>query len=304
MSILTTPTRNWRHRSVRALMESAGCDDPELVVRGKARALVEKAKAMGWSGPPFDPLALASLRGIHLRETTSLFTAEAQLVPMEGNQLLLEFNPNRPSGRKNYTIGHEIAHTFFDDCYEMVHQRTSRRLTADPKDEIEYLCQVAAAEMVMPREDFMAELAKFPGSLKAIFPLCDIFDVSREAAARRFLDLTGIKGALVFLSKRLKPVEQRSSAVGIGQAQSKYRVLYTVPGHGFECYIPKHKSVADDSCIYSLESLNEMEQGFEDWGVRGLGRCLVEALLLPTPKDVEMDPDSPSVVALIRPVLV
>lgn len=302
MSILTTPTRNWRHRSVRALMKSAGCDNPELVVRGKAQALVEKAKAMGWSGPPFDPLVLASLRGIHLRESTSLFTAEAQLIPMDGNQLLLEFNPDRPSGRKNYTIGHEIAHTFFDDCYEMVHQRTSRRLTSDPKDEIEYLCQVAAAEMVMPREDFVAELAKLPGSLKAIFPLCDIFDVSREAAARRFLDLTGIKGALVFLSKRLKPVELRSSAAEKAKLQSKYRVLYTVPGRGFPCFIPKHKSISDDSCIYSLQSLDEMEGAFEDWGVRELGRCLVEALLLPAPKDVEMDPDRPSVVALIRPV--
>jgi hypothetical protein len=283
-------------------MKSAGCDNPELVVRDKAQALVEKAKSMGWSGPPFDPLILASLRGIHLRESTSLFTSEAQLVPIDGNQLLLEFNPDRPSGRKNYTIGHEIAHTFFDDCYEMVHQRTSGRRTSDPKDEIEHLCQVAAAEMVMPHEEFIAELGKLPCSLKAIFPLCDTFDVSREAAARRFLDLAGIKGALVFLSKRLKPVQMQSSAGEMENLLAKYRVLYTVPGHGFSCFIPKHKSVSDNSCIYSLENLDEMEEGFEDWGVRGLGSCLVEAILLPTPKDVEMDPDSPSAVALIRPI--
>lgn len=301
MKLARPTTKEWKHKSVCALMRAAGTNDPQQIVRSKARDLVAKAKAMGWSGPPFDPLVLASIRGIRHRKSSSLFTAEAQLVPISGNQLLLEFNPDRPSGRRNYTIGHEIAHTFFDDCYEMIHQRSTERKVFDPHEEVEHLCQVGASEIVMPYDEFLAEMAKLPQSLRAVFPLCDLFDVSREACSRRFLDLSSVNGVLVFLSKRNKPIELKENANGDELPEPKFRVLYTVGGQDFGCFFPKDKSVSDDSCLYSLETLDEIESGDEHWGIRGLGRCFVEAIRLPTPTTGDLDSGRPTVAALLRP---
>ena len=203
--------RLWTHKSVRALIRFAGGGDPVEIIRSKAREAVAWRKSLGWKGPPFDPLQLASLRGIRVRQAPGLFSVEAQLTPMDGQQLLLEFNPDRPAGRKNFAIGHEIVHTFFDDCYEMVHQRKSNRPTFDPQQEVEHLCH-GAAEIIMPEEDFALDLARLGLSLKAVPELCLRYEASREAVARRMISLSDEPAALVFFSKRLKPLEKRGSA--------------------------------------------------------------------------------------------
>ena len=150
MNVLQSRRRNWQHKSVRALMRAAGGGNPVDIIRVKAQRLVAEAKAINWVGPPYDPVKLASLRGIRVKRSSELFTAEAQLTPLDNRQLLLEFNPDRALARQNYSVSHEIAHTLFDDCYEMVHQRNSSRATFDPEQEVEDLCQIAAAEILMP----------------------------------------------------------------------------------------------------------------------------------------------------------
>src|SRR5260370_41104497 len=203
-------SHNWRHKSIRALIRSADGQDPLEIIRSKSKELVAQAKDLGWKGPPFDPLILASLRGIRVRESSGLFSAEAQLTPIHGHQLLLEFNPDRAPARRNYSISHEIIHTFFDDCYEMVHHRNSNRKTFDPDQEIEHLCQAGAAEILMPEEYFAADLARRYFSLNTVPDLCRRYGASREAVARRMLSLAGRPAALVFFSRRLKPSEKKS----------------------------------------------------------------------------------------------
>ena len=48
----------WTNASVRLL---AGQDDPVEVVLKRAREIVLQAMDQGWSGPPFDPIALSGL---------------------------------------------------------------------------------------------------------------------------------------------------------------------------------------------------------------------------------------------------
>lgn len=285
----------WTHKSVRALVRAAGGGDPEEIIRSKSRALVAEAKAAGWSGPPFDPLALASYRGIMSRESPGLFSAEAQLTPMEGNQLLLEFNPSRSFGRRNFSISHEIAHTLFDDCYTMVHQRKSNPTSFDPQHEVEHLCQVGAAEILMPYEDFVVDAARFPLSLGSVPQLARQYRASREAAARRLLGVSGETGALVFFSRRLKPMEIRSGEI----ADPKMRILYVVPAGDFGMFLPQHKSVPDNSCVYAVGLPDETISAREKWDIPGFGNWFIEVMALPLPDGA--DQTSPSVVALILP---
>lgn len=292
--------RDWRHKSVLSLIRSEGGGDPIEIIRSKARQIVDWAKDNGWSGPPFNPRLLASMRGIRTRESKALFSAEAQLTPMEGDQLLLEFNPNRCSGRKNYSISHELVHTLFDDCFEMVHQRKANRKAFDPEEEVELLCQIGAAEFLMPEEDFRADLETMEFSLRSISPLMKRYDASREAIARRMLSLGERTAALVFLSKRLKPIEiKMAKSHKLPAPEPKMRVLYSVCTGEFPAFLPEHKSAPNDSCVNATDSLDDVVQGFETWDIAGLGSCFVEAIGLPIidPSDLS----TPSVMALIQP---
>ena len=292
--------RIWCHKSVRALVRSAGGGDPIEIIRTRSREVVAWAKRRGWKGPPFDPLMLASLRGIRARESTGLFSTEAQLTPMDGQQLLLEFNPDRAPGRKNYSISHELIHTFFEDCYEMVHHRNSDRVAFDPQQEVEHLCQIGAAEVLMPEEDFSLDLARLGLSLNSVAELCRRCAASREAGARRKIRLTDQAAALVFFSRRLKPVEKKNGSYPVGTAPpKKMRILYSVQTLDFPVFLPQHKSVPDDSCVNTVTVPDDVVCAYEEWGVRGSGRWFIEAMALPIPD--QADESSPSVVALVQP---
>lgn len=298
---LTKRQRTWTHKSVRALIQEEGGGDPIEIVRAKAKGIVRWAKELGWKGPPYNPRELASMRGIRSRESATLFSAEAQLTPMDGDQLLLEFNPNRCTGRQNYSISHELVHTFFDDCFEMIHQRNSNRASFDPKEEVELLCQIGAAELLMPEEDFRADLDAVPFSLESIPPLCWNYDASREAVARRMLALGGRTAALIFLSKRLKPVEIRAlGQPGVVIPEPKMRVLYSTYTEDFPFFLPEHKSAPDSSCVYNLQTPDEVVSAVEIWSLSGYGDCIVEAMALPVPNP--LDTTTPTVMALIQPV--
>ncbi|MBA3353670.1 MAG: ImmA/IrrE family metallo-endopeptidase [Blastocatellia bacterium] len=292
-------TRPWRHKSVRALIRSAGGGDPIDIIRARSKNVVETAKRSGWRGPPFNPLELASLRGIRSRQADGLFSAEAQLTPMEGRQLLLEFNPDRAPARKNYSICHELVHTLFDDCYEMVHQRKSNPQSFDPQQEVEQLCQVGAAEILMPEEDFLADLKQLGLSLSNVPELCQRYEASREAVARRMLTLANETAALVFLSRRLKPSESRGDYLGGFRPQEKLRILYVVQTPDFPAFLPAHKSAPDQSCAYVVSIADNVSQGRECWDVSGFGDWRVEAMGLPVPDPI--DPTSACVMALVLP---
>ena len=202
--------RRWTHKSVLALVRANKKSDPVEVIRCKRRDLVSRAKAQGWNGPPFDPLILASLLGIKCRASRDLFSAEAQLSPQPGRQLLLEFHPDRPDGRRNYSVCHEIIHTFFDDCYELVHQCKTDRDQFDPDQEVETLCQIGASELLMPHEEFASDLGTMAFSLEVVPELVRRYSASREAVLRRMIHLSNRSCAAVFFSKRLSPREKQA----------------------------------------------------------------------------------------------
>ncbi len=59
------------HPSVRALIEASGVANAsgEEAIRIAARALADRALAMGWEGPPFDMDVLASILGLHVERS-------------------------------------------------------------------------------------------------------------------------------------------------------------------------------------------------------------------------------------------
>jgi hypothetical protein len=292
--------RSWTNKSVRALMQRARSDDPERVIRDEAKRLVANAKAAGWSGPPFRPLELASFLGIRSKPAKDLFSDEAQLRPLPGRQLLLEFNPERAAVRQNYSICHEIVHTFFDDCYEIVHNRRSNPKRFGPEEELESLCQIGAAELLMPEAEFRENLGEVDLSLSSVRFFVDRYQASREAVIRRMVDLSDRTCAAVFLSQRLSPREQSGQkSVSNPVIQPRMRILYRTRRNDFPCYLPPHKSAPDDSCVHGAKMVDVVVTQKERWDIPGFGRWKVEAMALPIPDNA--GEDVPSVAVLVVP---
>jgi hypothetical protein len=285
--------RIWRHPSVLGLVEDHGHrDDPVAIIRERARELVAQAKSLGWSGPPFDPRIMASLRDIDFRSYPLPPKQDAFIMPKGDNRLEIVFDPTRPLSRQNFSISHEISHTLFPDGYQMIRYRERDRDRFDPDRELEYLCDVGAAEILLPADDFRDDLAVFGSTLHAVAALRERYQASREAVVRRMVQVGREQAAAVFLEYRLKPSERATmrqlSLLGMDDApQPKLRIAYAVPSERFTVFLPPHKSIPDDSCVYRALETGEVETAEESWRVSGLPPCRVEAMSMPPGDDAE-----------------
>lgn len=236
--------RYWTNRSVLAL---AGSHDPVEEVSKRVREAVVKALDAGWSGPPFDPLALADVLGIAVRPSDDV--PEARLV-MGSKGTCIEYNPNRPRGRMRYSIAHEIAHTLFPDHADETRYRRSHQESKGDSWQLEALCNLAAAEILMP----VASLSlndRVMDSIESLMELRKRFEVSAEALLRRVVRAKATPCAMFCASR------QANSPI--------YRIDYTVGSHAWDhkfesgTNLPKHSIVAE--CV----AIGYTAKGEETW---------------------------------------
>lgn len=258
-----------------------------------AEDFLERTRAYGWTGPPFDPIIAASLHDIKDRASSAI-QQDALLRPVDhGKRFEIVWNDRAPVTRRNFTIAHEIAHTFFPDCAEHVRYRGEAHV-CDRDKPLEILCDIGAAEILLPLPEFRDDVHAQGVSLDTLEVLRARYVASREAVARRMVDLNVGPCAAAFLSWRLSLVEQRSMAQltlpGVAGPQRKLRIdmMFVSDSFGAE-RLPKHKSIPDDSCAY--EVLDEQSTGVvavaarrvEQWSSgRGLlPPCEIAAMSIP-----------------------
>jgi hypothetical protein len=101
--------------------------------------------------------------------------------------------------RLRFSICHEIVHTIFPDCYEMVRhsQGTGDNLTEADR-EFERLCDIGAGELLMPQEEFSSDLEKTSFALTDVCALKKKYFASTEATVNRCLGITELPRAAVF----------------------------------------------------------------------------------------------------------
>jgi hypothetical protein len=276
--------RHWHNKSVIALMNQRAHanETPQETVRRLARELIAEAREVGWDGPPFDPEALADIRGIEVQRATADLRADARILPREDRRLVIEYAPAAPEKRRRFSIGHEIIHTFFPDCFEQVHHRKKPDKFDPVHAELERLCQIGSGELLMPVEDFVRALCGRSPSMHLADELGRHFNVSQEASLRRIVDLTPQSCCLVWFSERLKPTELRMVGpefdFGFAPTQPKLRVDFQFPSPTWDAFIPTHKSVPDSSMLYAILRGEAYERCVEDWSGLGCGRVQLEAV--------------------------
>jgi IrrE N-terminal-like domain len=266
-------TIRWTHPSVASLV-SLG--DPEQVIIDRARQAVFEAVEAGWEGPPYDPIILADRRGLRVSANPEVVDARTTLDP-EG-RLLVEFNPNQPRGRRRYSIAHEIAHTLFPDVADVVRHRTAAAERADDW-QLEMLCNMAAAELLMPVGSLGVDFDSAPG-IDAILGLRSTFDVSVEAITLRVVRLARSPTA-AFVASTPKP----------GAA---YRLDYFVPSTSWQMGIPASPGL--DSVVRECVAIGYTAKATEHWqGV--IDAVHVEAVAIPPYPGQRL----PRVAGVVRP---
>jgi O-acetyl-ADP-ribose deacetylase (regulator of RNase III) len=224
----------WTNPSVRAF--SRDCDPVEAIT-SEARRVVFRALERGWQGPPFDPFKLAEILGIEMQPTSEVF--DARTVPV-GSRFRIEFNPDRPRRRTRYSVFHEIAHTRFPDCAQVIRHRGAHSARRPDDWQLETLCNIAAAEFLLPAGS-VSELGPLGASIDTVLLLREKYEASAEAALLRISRLTS-EQAVAFSCHR-----ERTAG--------KYTIDYATPTPGTRwslrtgLALPVHSSVADCTAI-------------------------------------------------------
>ncbi len=185
----------WLHPGIRVLLREDGTtSNPIEATRRRARQLVDHALKVGWEGPPFDMELLASLSDLRVDYVDTLGPGrDASCIP--GAILLSRRSPEK---RMRYSIAHEIVHQFVPDADDAeTLGRLSPSEQSKAREEVELLCQIGAAELLMPGQSFAPALGSETPTFSAVESLAERFDVSIEAAARRAVDLSTTPMALL-----------------------------------------------------------------------------------------------------------
>ncbi|WBQ08709.1 ImmA/IrrE family metallo-endopeptidase [Kribbella sp. CA-293567] len=104
--------------------------------------------------------------------------------------LVIEYNPTRPRGRLRYSLAHELAHALFVDAGEATRHRTPMgavgQMATDDSWQLELLCNVAAAELLMPAAE-VEGLVNIDTDIDFLMVQRKRFNVSTEALLRRLV---------------------------------------------------------------------------------------------------------------------
>jgi hypothetical protein len=184
-----------RHASVLALLKAYPNERwPKRIIKRLAVNRLADARTKGWGadGPPFCPKVLSSLYGIRCKEVNHDIGGEGRILPDPNreNRAMIEYLAGRMEERQRFTIFHEFAHTLFPDYCVLKTYHQAASVEKDPEIEFEGLCDVAAAEFIMPEDLILSDLAGKRVSGEIIGELRKRYHASLDASVRRVVELT------------------------------------------------------------------------------------------------------------------
>jgi len=269
----------WTHPSVRSLTALSG-SNPFDAITAKARETVFKAIQSGWSGPPYDPFALADFLKISVEPRQDV--VDARTLPIGGGGFRIEFNPNRSAARINFSVAHEIAHTLFPDCAQAIRNRFTHA-TAKANDwQLEVLCNIGAAEILMPAGSLRLGEGT-PLTIDTVIALRQQYAVSSEAVLLRIAKLTSQR-CFVFAAHRDE-----------GAASPSYQLDYAVPSRGWSISLGTGFQLPSDTVLSQCTAIGFTAKSEETW-IHTPDRWMVECLgIAPYPGHLY-----PRVVGIVR----
>ncbi len=245
-------SNTWTNASVRLL---AGNDNPIEAVLKRAREISLKAMDQGWSGPPFDPIALSEFLKIPVVPRADI--RDARTVPQGEAGVCIEYNPTRPRGRLRYSVAHEIAHTLFPDCAAKIRHRSAYHELQGDEWQLELLCNIGAAEFLMPIGSLQSESVHRLG-IDRLLELRSRFDVSTEAMLIRSVQVADGPSA-AFVASRIER----------GAQEGRYRVDYAIPSRSWPTTMQSGFLLSPQSVVYECTAIGYTAKGDEGLTTEG-----------------------------------
>ena len=280
------------NESILELARQDGTGRPiEAVVRNLARDKLAEAEKLlqaideDWAPPPYDPFLVAQALGIRCIPVDKPELEDAMIFVQEGTSTIL-FRPERTRVRTRFNIFHEIAHTLFPDYQSnSLYRRARRPRLFEPEGQLEYLCDVAAAEFLMPIDLFCRDLDQRGFGAAQVAALCRRYEASMEAVCLRMVEANVRSCALALFEYKSPPKKRRRKDLDLlpdvqVTPQRSVRVSYAVPSKRFKergFSVPSHLPLGSRSCIHRASRSKKAAQGEERLD---LGRGCTEAFLV------------------------
>lgn len=318
---MSTPARTTQ-ALIDELVRSSDAADAPAAIRSKARAVFALYESQ--FGPPDIPIdveLLASLLGIAKSDQRPIHSPDAEISPDGAGGMTMRVNPDRPETRQRFSIAHEISHTFFPEYSTKEWCRTDARYRNrdNPDDYLEMLCDIGAAELLLPDPWFVSDSANIRDAI-GLTALATKYRASREAVLRRVAETSSRCVAAVFFQWKLKPTqkgrignENQGNLFGFSAEQERQdalrlRIEYTIPSPSFQLeghYLPKDKSVESVGPLYAAASSGQPTDGECDLDLgQASGRYRIHAVPLWTPNEQLGANGENAVAAILEPLAV
>lgn len=267
---------------VLSLIESdGGLLDPRLEVIRRAQSLNQQLRSWDSIDNPRKRIEiLASLAGVNVlpmvNSPSTSHGREAFVFPDSGGSHQAFYDPTYSYARVNFTIAHEIVHTFFPKSINGTRFRSIHAEQSREANELEQLCHLGASELLMPQEEFLEEIRSDFG-LHLVPNLAARFGSSYEATVFRLATTyNGLAVAGLLQYRYRKAEERRLSAPPqmslfpnegpiTKQPEPKYRrqSLHTSSLCTEDHLIPWNKSFDETSCVYLAQEPEDIQIGYE-----------------------------------------
>jgi len=234
--------------------------------------------------PPID-LALIRRR-FSLPKPIQAALTEQQGVLVDDEAGVILIKEDDPEARQRFTYAHELMELLFAACTQYPEWSQLRPLFSGPRKE--QLCNQGAAALLMPQPAFGTRVTTEQICLAAGSRLAQLYETSFLATLRHMVCHASDPYALVLWRYALKPVQERKVSpnqmrmfdLGEDLTPSKeLRVQWVVSNPAsFAHYIPRHKSVSEQSCIFQAYQSGVVERAIEHLDLGGSSiHCEIEA---------------------------
>ncbi|NEQ98123.1 MAG: ImmA/IrrE family metallo-endopeptidase [Cyanothece sp. SIO2G6] len=228
------------------------------------------------------PIHLLNIyRHFGMREPVRAPLEDQQGILVDGDRGLILVKEDDARARQRFTEGHELMELLFDAIEEM------GKLDRWSHDEKERLCDQGAAELLMPRSRFIADLQAEGLSLRGGRSLSKLYQMSLIATLVQMINHSSDSAALVLWHPALRKQEQRTQPQMTADSDPpkwKLRVWWRrCTDNWTGGFIPPNKSAPSTSLITQSHLSQQTKVGIE---VLPLSKppiqCRVEALPIQT----------------------
>lgn len=265
------PVRTWREDAVLKLIGRHRDTEPESIVRNLAEKVLAET---GSTRLPIDVEGIASFLGIKRRLGDFPFAGRIFAEP--NGQLVMDLTKNDRDERRRFTCGHEVAHTWFPGFKREHRYRVDQKVgNNDPRRaEEEYLCDLGAAELLMPRSLVRDSYSARDG-LDDLEQLASDARASLEASGNRLIELADGPAVFIVLELGHKPADRPALRRGV-PVPKRLRIKYARTAN-LNLYVPRFKSVPEDDVIWDAFESDSIVRGLGSLPTRGHPDFYIEA---------------------------